>query len=351
MESTALIGSLAALVWHGSKYGFKVADMQWESQNDPRGENWHINNWNMTRYFYCTYWVPRGIYMLDREGVDKPEDNCVLSGYSGVFWYASYFHPILSSKKTLVPEPYWEFLQRNVYLWKHHRYYNTGASVVLPFLTRYGRFRYETNAHPPFPRDIGHKAARPLWFRYYKEKLLQRAIVIEDAFEMCPTDYPEVVEPGMVVAGWDEEKSVVAVFTATGEIAVGGPTGGYVIPPGLSWVAPDRIGYYHGWLYPPVSFTNSPPALYFPTRAEVKEGEELKIVADGSWDKEGDKITWEIEESPFQVVERGVRHFTILADRPEGNYVIWIRYSDGHHTIHHPIVVHVFPTFYFGGEK
>ena len=120
------------------------------------------------------------------------------------------------------------------------------------------------------------------------------------------------------------------------------------MPPGYSWWAAERLANYPGFLYPPVSFSNTPPSLAFPTRGTVKEGETLTFVASLVWDREGEPVNWEIEESPFTVLEKGSRSFKILADRSEGDYVIWIKYSDGKNTVRHPIVVHVFPTFSFG---
>jgi len=326
IQMIGLIAGYARLVWKVQKYGFKEAFLQDFSRppTDEFGER--INSTYHTGVFF-SHWVNLGIYIYPEIDGQPP-----------------------TIRKTLISEDYHAFGERNRHFWNTHRFFNTGAEVVLPFLQKYGRFVYENSIRPPFKREVGVSAARDAWFHYYKERLLKRAILIFDALDRNHQPYgiPDSIAPDITVAGWDDSKKLICAFTAAGTQWIGGPGGDMTIPPGYSWWAAERLANYPGFLYPPVSFSNTPPSLAFPTRGTVKEGETLTFVASLVWDREGEPVNWEIEESPFTVLEKGSRSFKILADRSEGNYVIWIKYSDGKNTVRHPIVVHVFPTFSFG---
>ncbi len=339
-----VMASAARLIWKGEKYTFKPAVVQYEERGSPAPKE--INYWEPTHTFYCVHWVPAGVM------TDYPEMTCEKESKVNPLWWSGYLTPI--ARKTIIPYDYWKFAERNAEVYKSsRRYTTTWASIFVPLFNSYGRFVYENSVRPPFVRDIGREAARPLWYRYFKERLLKRALFVEAAYEgVTPAGYPGFVAPGPLPAGWDDAKSLIAVFAPEGWWVIGGPSGGYIIPPGYTWIAPELLGTGPpGWVYPPSEFVNSPPAVSFPTRVIVREGEEFTLKADTHWDREGEKITWEVEDSPFTVVEKKDWSLTLLADLPENHYVVWIKYTDGRRAVHHPVVVYVAPTYKFGEGK
>lgn len=330
IQMIGLIAGYARLVWKGKKYPTKEAYIIDYTKVPEKKFGERVNCPYFTTEFF-SHWLSLGIYV-------RPEDQLYPNAWPPTF------------PKTLISEDYHTFGERNRRFWNTHRFFNTGKEVVVPFLQRYGRYVNENAIRPPFKREVGVLASKDAWFSYYKERLLKRAVLIYDALDRNhhPYGIPDAITPTPTVAGWDDSKKLICAFTASGVQWIGGPGGDKTIPPGYSWWSPERLATYPAFLYPPVEFIDTPPSLAFPTRATVKEGKTLTFLATLKWDREGKPISWEIEESPFTILEKGDRSFKILADKPEGNYVIWIKYSDGKNTVRHPIVVHVFPTFIFG---
>ena len=346
----AIVGTLSSaawLRWGGKPYGFRgPVYLQWYDWKNGE-DNTDINAPFLTRTFYCTWWVPMGVYTDELDFWS----SCELALKNDPLWYGSRLLPAF--KTTVVSDLYWRFAERNrSFYYSDHRWYRTYEEVVIPFVTSFGgRFVYETYSRPPFVIEVGREAARRAWFRYFKERITRQGFYFDSSWpDKSPLGYPGVVEPIVQVVGWDEGKGLVGTFMPEGWVRYAGPNGGFVLPPGISWIGAEFVGGYPGWLFPPREFSDTPPSVYFPTRALVYEGERLRIVADGHWDREGEEVSWEIESCQLPVVERGSWSFTVEADAREGDYICWVRYSDGHNTVHHPIVIHLLPTYRFSEE-
>ncbi len=346
IETIGIIASALKLRWIGEKYDFKKAHVQDDSVFSDPEDSLKINDPYYTYTFYCSYWLPLGVFIWPNPDMTPEEAGCTKDELSSA---GAVLRP--SVPWTLIPTPYWEFVRRNVYLWNHHRKYNKRYDVIVPFLARYGRYVNENNIKPPWARDVGYAKARQAWWEYLRERVSKQAIYLSPALNFTPFGVAGVISPTFTLAGWDDGKKLLATYSPQGVWFVSGPNGPSVVPPGYAWISPVRVGDWPAWLYPSPEFENQPPALAFPTRALVDEGQSLTLVADLHWDREGEEITWEVESSPFTIVEKGAWSVTFQIDRPEGNYVIWIKYTDGHNTVYHPVVVHVFPTFKFGEGK
>ncbi|GEM_PF-2258506 len=340
IETVGVMASAAYLRWREQRYDFGSAFLI--DRDDPF--------LGPVQAYLCSYWIPLGVYMVDEQereiGLGCGNAN---DGSPGV---------ISSFPRTPVPRPFWEFAKRNQWFWENHRLYNRGYDVVVPFLSKFGRYVNENHLKPPDVTEVGRKKSRDAWWRYLKERLLRGGIMIPSALSFPVMGIDGIVSPGYTVAGWDDGKRLIAVYSPLGIFIKWSPNGGtspnnggsiYEFP-GYVFVAPEYAGDWPAWLYPPRPLENMPPAVAFPTRALVNEGDEVEFVADAHWDREGEKITWRVEESPFPVVEKGPWSFKIQVDQPEGNYVIWVAYSDGGRSVHHPIVIHVFPTYRFAEE-
>ncbi len=242
--------------------------------------------------------------------------------------------------ETLVPKPVWDFYKRNDWFWQHHRYYNTGVQVVMPFLGPYGRFRYENWTKPAWEDTAG-------WYRYLKERVRKRAIMLEDSLDQAPYGIPGSMTPYFTACGWDDGKQLICHFsTYRDEYIMLGV--GWNIPAGFTFVSPRALRNWPGWLYPPQDYTDLPPAMTFPTRVMAYQGDEVTIEAERVWDAEGENVSYTID-SPFPLIKKGKNSFTILAQgKPRKEYVIWVEYTDGVNKVVHPVFVYVFPTFSVG---
>ncbi len=245
--------------------------------------------------------------------------------------------------ETLISEALWGFYLRNEWFWQHHRYFNTGADVVLPYVRPYGRFRYENWTKPAWEDTEG-------WYRYLKERTKERAIMFADSLDWAPYGIPGSMTPWQIPCGWDEGKKLVCNFTPTGD-TVCGYGACWKIPAGFTFINPRALRNWPGWLYPPRDYADLPPAMTFPTRVMAYQGDLVTIKAERVWDAEGEKVSYFLE-SPFPVVNKTENSFTIRVQAtPRREYVIWVTYTDGVNRVRHPVFVYVFPTFELGGDN
>ena len=246
-----------------------------------------------------------------------------------------------------VTKDYWDFTLWNEWLWEHHRWYNTGYYVINHYLSKYGaNIRWEFYQAPPF--DNG-----PAWFNYVKERLLQGAMMIAPSFPGYTAPYYGVkdsMRAYVFPCGWDDAKQLLCMYSIVKAGLCSKALGGcFYWPAGFSFVTPKAFGLPPAWVYPPAPFSDLAPTMTFPTRVMAYQGDRVRIEADVVWDREGEGVSFQVEESPFPVVEKGKNYFVIEADAPaREEYVIWLSYSDGVNKVVHPVFVYVFPTFKVG---
>ncbi len=238
---------------------------------------------------------------------------------------------------------FWGFYLRNEWFWQHHRYFNTGADVVLPYIRPYGRFRYENWTKPAWEDTEG-------WYRYIKERVKKRAVMFQESLDHAPYGIPGSMLPWGIPCGWDDGKKLLCHFSTyrDGYCMLGTC---WHIPAGFNFVNPRALRNWPGWLYPPRDYADLPPAMTFPTRVMAYQGDLVTIKAERVWDAEEEKVSYSLE-SPFPVVNKTENSFTIRVQAtPRREYVIWVTYTDGVNRVRHPVFVYVFPTFKLGDNS
>ena len=319
--NVAALVQYGELVYRGRRYGMRkteIMDLAKEKER-ARNENGGVLNLNAHLIDYdFDYWWDLGVLSSS----EKPNDR----------W--SWESEIL-----------WEWGERNRYFWHTNRS-ATGLKVAGEFVRSKG-YEVKTWYWPPdpFETDMWGDELWQLWHDWHVS-FLKKRIIGFDVYDL----HWGVFSPDIITGGWSKTNNLVGLYNSIGTDVYW--FYGYIkFYPGVNFYHPVySVGRNYGYLMPPREFTNIPPALGIPSRVIAYEGEEIEFEV-GVWDAEGDSVSWVLEEFPFKVEEKRADYLRFKIDKPAGAYYAWVRYSDGHNTVYHPIHFLLRPTLYLGGGQ
>ncbi len=322
-HTTAALLQYSELVYRGRRYGMRKTEvMDLKKEYLKRGDN-QRNVKDVT--WYIDYWVEIGVFSDAMERRDR---------YS---WES---------------EVLWQWGEHNRRLWEGKRYGLEGEEVAGAFIRSMG-YQIKTYYYPPWPWQTSMPPERlwKVWHDWHLSFLKKRIIGFDTYYP--PGRFEGVknsCEPWIVIGGWGKSSQLIGLYTGTADQMASSVYGTKTFLPWINFYHPMYSVGDWGYLMPPRQFTNIPPALGIPSRVIAYEGEEIEFEI-GVWDAEGDKVEWILEEFPFKVKEKRADYLRFKIDKPAGAYYAWVRYSDGHNTVYHPIHFLIRPTLYLGGGQ